>query len=269
MFVANLLQERDDPNITIEEYVRYDEDINDHIFFETKFSTIVYEDALTSELEFSSEPTIQKLTFLLSVIDSLLTNEPTTDQGLEKFSVSSVRRLIDERWLLEVSTKTRWINVVPIKVNVHAWKVRKNTSIGARDAKIGHGNEQMKKLKASYGVTTLHELLIMEYLVNISKRRAFWSFNEDILKINDSDYQYAVSIKEDTAYPFLHSPKTTKETSSIRHLNGGRCMRVFGYKDVTRRCLEALELKGGDGGACKMLGDIRVRSWKCLRYLVA
>ncbi|GJY03270.1 hypothetical protein Tco_0361422, partial [Tanacetum coccineum] len=57
---------------------------------------------------------------------------------------------------------------------------------------------------------------ILEYLVNISKRRAFWSLNEDILKINDSDNQYAVSIKEDTAYPCLHSPKTTKETSSIR-----------------------------------------------------
>ncbi|GJT44750.1 uncharacterized mitochondrial protein-like protein [Tanacetum coccineum] len=42
-------------------------------------------------------------------------------------------------------------------------------------------------------------------------------------------------------------------------------MRVFGYKEVTRRCLEALELKGGDGGACKLLGDIRVRSWRCLR----
>ncbi|GJR58574.1 hypothetical protein Tco_1500736 [Tanacetum coccineum] len=53
--------------------------------------------------------------------------------------------------------------------------------------------------------------VIMEYLVNISKRRAFWSLNEDILKINDSDNQYAVSIKEDTAYPCLHSPKTTKE----------------------------------------------------------
>ncbi|GKB66058.1 reverse transcriptase domain-containing protein, partial [Tanacetum coccineum] len=42
-------------------------------------------------------------------------------------------------------------------------------------------------------------ILIMEYLVNISKRRAFWSLNGDILKIYDSDYQYAVSIKEDTA----------------------------------------------------------------------
>ncbi|GKE98635.1 hypothetical protein Tco_0021986 [Tanacetum coccineum] len=54
-------------------------------------------------------------------------------------------------------------------------------------------------------------LVIMEYLVNISKRRAFWSLNEDILKIYYSNYQYAVSIKEYTAYPCLHSPKTTKE----------------------------------------------------------
>ncbi|GJX66113.1 putative reverse transcriptase domain-containing protein, partial [Tanacetum coccineum] len=60
------------------------------------------------------------------------------------------------------------------------------------------------------------EHVIIEYLVNISKRRAFWSLNEDILKINYSDYQYAVSIKEDTAYPCLQSPKTTKERRSIR-----------------------------------------------------
>ncbi|GJS24037.1 hypothetical protein Tco_0452669 [Tanacetum coccineum] len=43
-------------------------------------------------------------------------------------------------------------------------------------------------------------LVITEYLVNISKRSAFWNLNEDILKINDSDNQYIVSIKEDTAY---------------------------------------------------------------------
>ncbi|GJR03375.1 hypothetical protein Tco_0526359 [Tanacetum coccineum] len=56
--------------------------------------------------------------------------------------------------------------------------------------------------------------LIMEYLVNISKRRAFWSLNEDILKINDSDNQYAVSIKEDTAFnvlgPRMKSPPISK-----------------------------------------------------------
>nr|GFB04108.1 RNA-directed DNA polymerase, eukaryota, reverse transcriptase zinc-binding domain protein [Tanacetum cinerariifolium] len=41
-------------------------------------------------------------------------------EGSGEFFVASVRRLIDERWLLEVSIETRWINVVPIKVNVHA-----------------------------------------------------------------------------------------------------------------------------------------------------
>nr|GEY69557.1 hypothetical protein [Tanacetum cinerariifolium] len=43
-------------------------------------------------------------------------------EGSGEFFVASVRRMIDERWLPEVSAKTRWINVVPIKVNVHAWK---------------------------------------------------------------------------------------------------------------------------------------------------
>ncbi|GJZ57845.1 hypothetical protein Tco_0613339 [Tanacetum coccineum] len=68
-----------------------------------------------------------------------------------------------------------------------------------------------------YGNTGIF-FVIMEYLVNISKRHAFWSLNKDILKINNSDNQYAVSIKEDMAYPCLHSPKTTKETSSIRRI---------------------------------------------------
>ncbi|GKB76244.1 hypothetical protein Tco_0943139 [Tanacetum coccineum] len=59
--------------------------------------------------------------------------------------------------------------------------------------------------------------LIIEYLVNISKRRAFWSLNEDILKINDSDNQYAISIKEDTAYPCCTLPKDyQRNEDSIR-----------------------------------------------------
>nr|GEX06246.1 chaperone protein DnaJ 1, mitochondrial isoform X2 [Tanacetum cinerariifolium] len=41
-------------------------------------------------------------------------------EGSGEFFVASVRMLIDERWLPDVSTKTRWINVVPIEVNIHA-----------------------------------------------------------------------------------------------------------------------------------------------------
>ncbi|GJS94449.1 RNA-directed DNA polymerase, eukaryota, reverse transcriptase zinc-binding domain protein [Tanacetum coccineum] len=43
--------------------------------------------------------------------------------GSGEFTVASVRRLIDDRMLPEISSKTRWIKAVPIKVNVHAWKV--------------------------------------------------------------------------------------------------------------------------------------------------
>ncbi|GJW23890.1 RNA-directed DNA polymerase, eukaryota, reverse transcriptase zinc-binding domain protein [Tanacetum coccineum] len=40
------------------------------------------------------------------------------------FSVASVRKAIDDKLLSEVDSKTRWIKYVPIKVNVHAWKVK-------------------------------------------------------------------------------------------------------------------------------------------------
>ncbi|GJR86234.1 DNA-directed DNA polymerase [Tanacetum coccineum] len=74
--------------------------------------------------------------------------------------------------------------------------------------------------------------IITKYLVNISKRRAFWSLNEEILKIYYSDNQYAISIKEDTAYPCLHSPKTTKETCSIHRIQRSP---IHGIQDIRRK----------------------------------
>nr|GEU93492.1 hypothetical protein [Tanacetum cinerariifolium] len=43
--------------------------------------------------------------------------------GSGDFSVSSVRKLIDNAILPKGISKTRWIKEVPIKINVHAWKV--------------------------------------------------------------------------------------------------------------------------------------------------
>ncbi|GJT13316.1 hypothetical protein Tco_0860358 [Tanacetum coccineum] len=40
-------------------------------------------------------------------------------------------------------------------------------------------------------------------------------------------------------------------------LQGVWCLRGSATKEVTRRCLEALELKGGHEGACKLLGDVK------------
>nr|GEY49629.1 RNA-directed DNA polymerase, eukaryota [Tanacetum cinerariifolium] len=45
-------------------------------------------------------------------------------EGSGKFTVALVRKTIDDFMLPEVSSKTRWIKAVPIKVNVHAWKVK-------------------------------------------------------------------------------------------------------------------------------------------------
>ena len=45
-------------------------------------------------------------------------------EGSRNFSVASVRRVIDKNILPMVSSKTRWVNAVPNKVNIHAWKVK-------------------------------------------------------------------------------------------------------------------------------------------------
>ncbi|GJU69267.1 RNA-directed DNA polymerase, eukaryota [Tanacetum coccineum] len=44
-----------------------------------------------------------------------------------EFSVSSMRRLIDDKALPDATQKTRWVRLVPIKINVHAWKVKSNS----------------------------------------------------------------------------------------------------------------------------------------------
>nr|GEX27615.1 RNA-directed DNA polymerase, eukaryota [Tanacetum cinerariifolium] len=40
------------------------------------------------------------------------------------FTISSVRKAIDNHILPKGTTKTRWIKEVPIKINIHAWKVK-------------------------------------------------------------------------------------------------------------------------------------------------
>ena len=41
-----------------------------------------------------------------------------------EFSVASIRKAIDDKRLPNVSSKTRWVKEVPIKVNILAWKVK-------------------------------------------------------------------------------------------------------------------------------------------------
>nr|GEU46151.1 RNA-directed DNA polymerase, eukaryota, reverse transcriptase zinc-binding domain protein [Tanacetum cinerariifolium] len=45
-------------------------------------------------------------------------------EGSGDFSVVSIRKVIDDKFLPNVSSKTRWVKYVPIKVNILAWKVK-------------------------------------------------------------------------------------------------------------------------------------------------
>nr|GEV95530.1 RNA-directed DNA polymerase, eukaryota [Tanacetum cinerariifolium] len=49
--------------------------------------------------------------------------------GLRDFNVASARKFIDDKRLPIVSTTTRWIKEVPIKVNILAWKVESSTHL--------------------------------------------------------------------------------------------------------------------------------------------
>nr|GEY23885.1 RNA-directed DNA polymerase, eukaryota, reverse transcriptase zinc-binding domain protein [Tanacetum cinerariifolium] len=44
--------------------------------------------------------------------------------GPGEFSVSSSRKFIDEQSIIGVNQQSRWIKVVPRKINIMAWKVR-------------------------------------------------------------------------------------------------------------------------------------------------
>nr|GEY29987.1 RNA-directed DNA polymerase, eukaryota [Tanacetum cinerariifolium] len=45
-------------------------------------------------------------------------------EGSGEFTITSVRKMTDDFMLPKVSSKTRWFKAIPIKVNVHAWKVK-------------------------------------------------------------------------------------------------------------------------------------------------
>ncbi|GJZ99360.1 hypothetical protein Tco_0671911 [Tanacetum coccineum] len=71
----------------------------------------------------------EQLGFLLSRMNGLiLTNIPGRWVGSLKatgeFSVKSVRQLIDDSILPKEEVATRWVKVMPIKINVFAWRVR-------------------------------------------------------------------------------------------------------------------------------------------------
>nr|GFB01043.1 RNA-directed DNA polymerase, eukaryota [Tanacetum cinerariifolium] len=65
---------------------------------------------------------------LVSMLDSVILSTSNDRwiydlNGDGIFRVKDVRNLLDEFFLLRVNVPTRWVNVVPIKVNIFAWKL--------------------------------------------------------------------------------------------------------------------------------------------------
>nr|GEZ29203.1 hypothetical protein [Tanacetum cinerariifolium] len=92
----------------------------------------------------------------------------------------------------------------------------------------------------------------VELVTRLTKTRRFMGGTPCLSDYPDCEVSRALSFSFTRAsHPQLHFGNP--ELGSVA-LNGGRLWRVFGCIGVTKGSLEALELKGGDGGTCKVLG---------------
>ncbi|GKB56076.1 hypothetical protein Tco_0912262 [Tanacetum coccineum] len=123
----------------------------------------------------------------------------------------------------------------------------------ADDAKewwISEGDEKITSVNSILNHKMEKMKLIMEYLVNISKRRAFWSLNEDILKIT--------ILKTNTSYP-------SRKIRRIRAYTHQRPQRKEDQYAVSRRQIRRI-----GNIVCEYSG--RYQTWslsKKLQYAVS
>ncbi|GJS39529.1 RNA-directed DNA polymerase, eukaryota [Tanacetum coccineum] len=104
------------------------------------------------------------------------------------FSVASVRKIIDDKSLSDVDSKTRWIKYVPIKVNVHAWKV-KTYSLPTRFnvSRIGIDIDSIMCAICDNGVETSRHLFFYCCMVRqiVRKITRWW----DVLYVEVESYE--------------------------------------------------------------------------------
>nr|GEZ84824.1 RNA-directed DNA polymerase, eukaryota, reverse transcriptase zinc-binding domain protein [Tanacetum cinerariifolium] len=107
----------------------YTLEVNKHISVAFKFEQTSLSSSLRRMLRSGIES--EQWDQLLDSLEGVMLN-PSEDRwswdlnGSGEFLVASTRRYIDNNRLPDIFSKTRWIKEVPIKVNVHAWKVRLN-----------------------------------------------------------------------------------------------------------------------------------------------
>ncbi|GJX52464.1 zf-CCHC domain-containing protein [Tanacetum coccineum] len=194
----------DDLNITMEEYIRleeektqkhrevfnwetakygriwYDEDVHGLRSVKNEFLAIAFDDSFTSSETLSYEPRVSSLN---NEIDFRILFDDSDD---EDYTVVFDKNLFYYKIISTNDLKTD-SKIDNEKVNMPSLPSPEPTDND--DDKIdikqsSRGNAINTDVGAyEQGSNKLLETIIMEYLVNISKRRAFWSLNEDILKI--------------------------------------------------------------------------------------
>ncbi|GJX83430.1 hypothetical protein Tco_0332911 [Tanacetum coccineum] len=182
--------------------------------FKNEFPAIVYNNAQTSKSDLLTEPTVSpqhidefnlKDETSLSECDEeehnvlyfndlfsfniIYPNDPKSDKDNDDDKV-------------DIEHSFRDMSVIPLP-NV----------INVDDGAYAHGYPY----GVSWGMDTVYRLPV-QYL------GPRWNENDEVDYYSED--QYAVSIKEDTTYPCLHSPKTTKERRSIRRIQKKSIRRI-------------------------------------------
>nr|GEV44249.1 zinc finger, CCHC-type [Tanacetum cinerariifolium] len=106
-----------------------------------------------------------------------------------------------------------------------------------------------KRNRTPYNFIHEYQLYLIEGIKDEVSNQHSYCFN-----VEDESKTFDEAMKsQDVAF---WKEAINDEMDSIMDLQGVECCGGFGYKVVTKGCLEALEVKGGDGGACKVLGRL-------------
>ncbi|GKA38335.1 hypothetical protein Tco_0730886 [Tanacetum coccineum] len=109
------------------------------------------------------------------------------------------------------------------------------------------------KLEEKKGLKDEKDIIIMEYLVNISKRRSFWSLNDDILKITILTTNTLYPSRKIRRIRACTHQKTTNETSSIRRIQRNSIRRIQDIHSPTQ--LASRSSDHGNQGAPMRIGN--------------
>ncbi|GJS97291.1 hypothetical protein Tco_0804259 [Tanacetum coccineum] len=216
--------------------VSYFDDLDYFKDFEKEFPAIVYNDALTSKLDFLTEPILSpqhidkfnlKDETSLSKCDE---EEQNIFYDLFPFNViypndsKSDKDNDDDKVDTEHSLRGLSVKPLPNVTNNDDGAYAQRLSIRRIETPWIRRIDYLDIIQSLFSSTvytayTLNEYSIYDTNINTAYP-GVWIWRIDFLYSLDSysEDQYAVSIKEDTTYLCMHSPKTTKERRSIRRI---------------------------------------------------